>query len=98
MKILYIEDKRPYIENVKKILSSTYLVDIARTGHEGIESARSVQYSLILLDLDLPDMPGLTVCKELRRINIAVPLLALSTQKDFETSVILLNSGADDYM
>lgn len=98
MKILYIEDNWLFIDSVKKLLGGMYLVDYACTGYEGIESARQVQYSLILLDLSLPDMPGYSVCQELRRANVTTPLLVLSVQKDPETSVRLLNNGADDYI
>jgi DNA-binding response OmpR family regulator len=98
MKILYIEDNRLLIDSIKKLLGGTYLMDHARTGYEGIENARSVQYSLILLGLNLPDIPGHTVCQELRSANVTTPLLVLSAQKDFETSVKLLNYGADDYV
>jgi DNA-binding response OmpR family regulator len=98
MKVLYIEDNRLHIASIKKLLGSTYLVDFACTGQEGIESARQIQHSLILLGLSLPDMPGHAVCQELRRANVIAPLLVLSSRKDPETSVKLLNYGADDYM
>jgi DNA-binding response OmpR family regulator len=68
------------------------------TGREGIEKAHSVQYALILLDLNLPDMNGLEVCQELRKTDVLAPILVLTVQKDPLTSVRLLDSGADDYM
>jgi len=98
MKILYIDDNRLLVDSVKKLLNGTYTVDYMCTGGEGIEKARAVQYSLILLDLNLPDMNGLEVCKELRAADIIVPILILTVQKDPVTSVRLLDSGADDYM
>lgn len=98
MKILLIEDNRLLVDGVKKLLGSTYIVDFACTGGEGIDCARSIQYCLIILDLGLPDMNGLAVCRELRRANIIVPVLVLSAKKDPETSVALLNAGADDYI
>jgi len=98
MKILYIEDNRLLIDSVKKVLDSTYVVDFVRTGREGIERARSIKYNLILLDLGLPDIDGFEVCRELRSANIITPTLILTVQKDAETSVKLLNSGADDYL
>jgi two-component system OmpR family response regulator len=98
MKILYIDDNRLLVDSVKTILNNTYIVDYVCTGQEGIEKASTVHYSLILLDLSLPDMNGLDVCKELRRANITAPILILTVQKDPVTSVRLLDSGADDYM
>jgi DNA-binding response OmpR family regulator len=98
MKILYIDDNRLLIDSVKKLLANTYIVDHMCTGREGIEKACAVQYALILLDLNLPDMNGLEVCKELRRANLSAPILVLTVQKDPLTSVRLLDSGADDYI
>ena len=98
MKILYIDDNRILIDRVKRLLDPAYTVDYACTGYEGVESACSVNYSLILLDLGLPDMNGYEVCKELRSAGIMAPILVLSVQKDPESSVRLLNCGADDYI
>jgi DNA-binding response OmpR family regulator len=98
MKILYIDDNRLLIDSVKKLLNTTYIVDYICTGHEGVEKATMVQYALILLDLNLPDMNGLQVCQELRKAKVSAPILILTVQKDPVTSVRLLDSGADDYM
>jgi len=98
MKILFIDDNRLLIDSVKKLLGDLYIVDFARTGREGIEKARSVQYCTILLDLRLPDISGLDVCRELRDAGIITPVIIVTVQKDPDTSVKLLNSGADDYL
>lgn len=98
MKILYIDDNRLLTGSVKRLLSSNYTVDTINTGHEGIEKARAIQYSLIMLDLGLPDIDGLEVCRELRRSNISAPILIVTVQKDPTISVRLLNCGADDYV
>ena len=98
MKILYIDDNRILIDRVKSILDPIYTVDFACTGYEGVESARIINYSLILLDLGLPDTNGYEVCKELRSLGVKTPVLVLTVQKDIETSVKLLNCGADDFL
>ena len=98
MKILYIDDNRLLIDSVKKLLDTTYVVDYVCTGREGVEKATRVQYALIILDLNLPDMNGLQVCEELRSAKVSAPILILSVQKDPITSIRLLDSGADDYM
>ena len=86
------------IDSVKKLLDGSYTIDHACTGRAGIECARSVHYSLILLDLGLPDIDGFEVCRELRSSNITAPILVLTVQKDPKTTVKLLNCGADDYI
>jgi two-component system, OmpR family, response regulator len=98
MKILYIDDNRLLIDSVKKLLENAYIVDHACTGSDGIQKAGAIRYSLILLDLTLPDMKGLEVCRQLRDTGITAPILVLTAQKDPQTSVCLLDSGADDYM
>jgi two-component system, OmpR family, response regulator len=98
MKILFIEDNRLLIDSVKKLLKASYVVDFARTGREGVEKASSIKYCAILLDLGLPDKTGFDVCRELRDANITIPILILTVQKDPDTSVKLLNCGADDYL
>ena len=98
MKILYIDDNRLLMDSVKKLLDATYITDTACTGGEGIERALSVRYSAILLDLGLPDMNGFEVCRELRALQVTAPIMVLSVQKDPNTSIQLLNCGADDYM
>jgi two-component system OmpR family response regulator len=98
MKLLYIDDNRLLIDSVKTLLAEKYVVDFACTGREGVEKARSVRYSLILLDLGLPDMDGFDVCRELRAAEVVAPILILTVQKDPTTSVQLLNCGADDYL
>jgi len=98
MKILFIEDNRLLIDSVKKLLGAMYIIDFARTGREGIEKASSLNYSLILLDLGLPDMNGFDVCRELRNAHIIIPVAILTVQKNAEISAKLLNCGADDYI
>lgn len=98
MKILYIDDNRLLAHSVRKILHQTFIVDIRLTGREGISAACATNYSIILLDLGLPDMNGLDVCRELRKLGITTPLLVLTAQKDPNISVQLLNCGADDYV
>jgi len=98
MKILYIDDNLLLIDSVRKHLQSTYNIDVEHNGHDGIEKARAVEYGVILLDLGLPDMSGLEVCKAIRAAGVTTPVLILTIQKDPLTSVKLLNCGADDYL
>lgn len=98
MKLLYIDDNRLLADGVKKALSDDYIVDITHTGEEGIEQAKRITYSLILLDLGLPGMKGIEVCRTLRQAHISTPILVISAQKDPAISVELLNLGADDFV
>jgi DNA-binding response OmpR family regulator len=98
MKILLVEDNAHLLERVKKQLDKLYVVDIARTGHEAVEKGTYAGYGVILLDLGLPDISGLTVCKRLRDKGVETPILILTGMDDMTTRVDLLNHGADDYV
>ena len=69
----------------------------AGTGKEGVDLAASALPDLIVLDLGLPDQPGLAVCREIRRWSSA-PILVLSVRYEDTEKAALLDAGADDYM
>lgn len=98
MKILIIEDNLLLAESIKRQLDANYVVDVVSTGEEGIERAREIAYSVILLDLNLPGIDGHGVCYELRQTRVNTPILVLSGVDDIDSRVRLLMSGADDYV
>lgn len=98
MKLLFIEDNQRLAEVIRSHLGGLYVIDMVHTGEEGIDKASSNAYSVIILDLKLPDMTGLDVCKTLREAGVETPLLILTANDDTESKVELLNSGADDYL
>lgn len=99
MKILVIEDEKKVASFIKRGLEEAgYSVDIAKDGEEGIYSAESEDYDLIILDLILPRKSGLDVLKELRQVKIRAPILILSAKDSVDDKVLGLDSGADDYL
>ena len=68
-----------------------------RTGREGIDLAAAEEPALVVLDLGLPDMEGIAVCREIRRWS-STPILVLSARHADTEKVALLDAGADDYM
>lgn len=98
MRVLIVEDQKDIAQAIKEELRSTYAVDICRTGKDGSYQARVNEYDLILLDLSLPDMTGIEVCKEIRADGITVPILILTGQHETESKVAALDGGADDYL
>lgn len=99
MKILIIEDEHLIANSIKKGLEQEkYTTDIAFDGLEGYDLASSGDYDLILLDLMLPGMDGLSICKKLRQENNHTPILMLTAKSQLEDKIIGLNSGADDYL
>src|SRR5690606_16324670 len=80
------------------LTSSNYNVFITEQGEEGIDLAKLYDYDLILLDLDLPDMSGMEVLRNIRLSRIATPVLILTGSADIESKLRGFGFGADDYM
>jgi len=98
MKILVVEDNPRLAERIGYHLAKQYTVDIAETGQEALDKASLIKYSVIVLDLGLPDIPGISVCQGLRQKQNDIPILVLTGTNVMMTRVELLDAGADDYM
>ncbi len=98
-KILIIEDEEDLVKGLKLILvDEGDEVDYAFNGKEGLEKALKEKPDLILLDIMLPGMNGLEICKELRQNKMDIPILMLTAKGDEIDKVIGLEIGADDYI
>jgi len=101
-KLLYIEDSALAIKVVEELLSRRPTVDLipAMTAGEGIEKAREELPAMIILDLGLPDRPGIEVLEELRsdRGTSKIPVLVLTADTDPEMEARLLVAGALAYL
>lgn len=99
MRILVIEDEHKIANSIKRGLEiEGYAVDVVYTGTDGYDLATSEEYDAITLDLMLPGMDGMQICKKLRSENIHTPILMLTAKGQIEDRVEGLNSGADDYL
>jgi two-component system copper resistance phosphate regulon response regulator CusR len=99
MRVLIVEDEHRIANTLKKGLEQErFAIDTAFTGVEGYDLASSEEYDLIILDLMLPEMDGLTICRELRAHKIHTPILMLTAKGQIEDKVEGLNAGADDYL
>lgn len=99
MRILLVEDDdriaKPLAEDLRQ---QHYVVDLAYDGIEGWNCAQSVIYDLILLDLMLPKLNGITLCQKLRSTQYAGFVLMLTARDTTNDKVIGLDAGADDYL
>jgi len=98
-RILIIEDAkaiRMALEDDFKF--EGYQVDSASTGPEGLEKAIDLNLDIIILDLMLPELSGLEICKELRKRNIGTPIIMLTAKSQEFDKVLGLELGADDYI
>ena len=99
MRILLVEDEKNVAAFIKKGLEEeTYTVNVAEDGPEGLLMATSADFDLIILDIMLPGMNGIEVCKTLRAKGINKPILMLTAVDSVERKVEGLESGADDYL
>ncbi|MCC3586017.1 MAG: response regulator transcription factor [Microcoleus sp. PH2017_29_MFU_D_A] len=99
MKILLVEDDDRIAQALAEALTDQhYAVDIAADGQEGWNFAETFTYDLILLDVMLPKIDGITLCQRLRRQGLKTPVLMLTARDTSNDKVIGLDAGADDYV
>jgi heavy metal response regulator len=99
MRILIVEDEPKIARFIDKGLREEgYSVDIARNGEEALSFVESAPYDVIILDLLLPKVDGITVCRRIRDSNLNVSILILTARDSIEDRVTGLDAGADDYL
>lgn len=99
MRILIIEDEHRIANSIKKGLEQErYAVDVAYDGIKGFDLASTEEYDLLVLDLMVPGVDGLTICRKLREEQIHTPILILTAKGQIQDKVEGLDSGADDYL
>jgi two-component system KDP operon response regulator KdpE len=97
-RVLVVDDERAIRKAVSRALSSRgFLVDVAADGEEALGSVRTFDPDLMVLDLNLPEVDGLEVCRRVRAWS-AVPILVLSVREEEADKVAALDLGADDYL
>lgn len=99
MRILFVEDEPSIAEAVASLLKKQhYSVDLAYEGETGLDYAASGVYDLLVLDIMLPKIDGITLLKTLRKQNIRTPIIMLTAKSEVDDKVLGLDAGADDYL
>jgi heavy metal response regulator len=99
MRVLVIEDEIKMAAFIKRGLEEESIaVDIAADGEDGLFRAKAGSYDLIIIDITLPLLDGLEVCRRLRQDRATTPILLLTARDSVEMKVRGLDSGADDYL
>jgi len=99
MKILYIEDEENIAKPVIRVLRSrNYLVDYAMDGKKGLTMILENNYDCIVLDLNLPEISGIDICKKARESGIATPILMLTARSQIYNKLEGFDVGTDDYL
>jgi DNA-binding response OmpR family regulator len=98
-KVLLIEDDAAIIAGIKEVLTAEFYQFTSESdGEKGFKTAKRNNFDLIILDLMLPGMNGIEICKKLRNEGVRTPILMLTSKKDETDKVLGLEIGADDYM
>ncbi|MBW9173791.1 response regulator transcription factor [Clostridium estertheticum] len=97
-RILLVEDERLMSTFIEMELSHEgYKVDVAYDGREGLTIAQKNEYNLILLDVMLPGLNGIEVCRRIRQLSL-MPVIMLTAKSDISDKVLGLDVGANDYL
>ena len=99
MKLLIVEDDERITQALVEYFNDqNYIVDVAHDGEEGLGLAEAFNYDLILLDIMLPKLDGISLCKKLRQKGYGTPILMLTARDTNIDKITGLDSGADDYV
>ena len=99
MRILIVEDEKKVAGFIKRGLKEeNYSVDVAFDGEQGHFQATTNDYDLIILDVMLPKIDGISLCRKLREEGFLAPVLMLTAKDTVKDKVVGLDSGADDYL
>ena len=99
MRILLVEDDSSVAEFiVKGLTEEQYAVDQSADGEEGYSMAQTIEYDLLILDIMLPKLDGVSLCRRLRNQGNTVPIILLTAKDTVEDRVTGLDMGADDYL
>jgi two-component system, OmpR family, response regulator len=99
MRLLVVEDELKMASLLRRgLIEEGYAADVARTGEEALWMAGAAEYDAVVLDLMLPGIDGIEVCRRLREDGFWAPILMLTARDAVEDRVAGLDAGADDYL
>ncbi len=99
VRILIVDDEPEIVTHLTKgLVEQNYMVESAQDGAKALDKIFDGVYDLIVLDIMLPEVDGLTVLKEIRKADITTPVLMLTARDSLEDKIMGLDYGADDYL
>jgi DNA-binding response OmpR family regulator len=99
MRILLVEDDVRLADTLAEALTDQrYIVDVVTDGEAGWNQAKMLDYDLLLLDVMLPELDGISLCHRLRSHNYSMPVLMLTARDTVSDKITGLDAGADDYV
>src|SRR5580658_2237280 len=98
-KILLVEDQQHFVDLINDWLSAEgYLVDCASSGSDALRLLKQCEYDLIVLDVNLPAVSGLDVCRAFRHRGGTTPIIMLTVNQTIDDKEFGFDAGADDYL
>ena len=99
MRILVVDDDEILVDVLKRSLDSQrHIVDAAEDGQLGWEYAQTGEYDLVLLDINLPGLDGVSLCEKMRDAGYTTPILLMTAKNASQDRILGLDAGADDYL
>ncbi|MEO1005054.1 MAG: response regulator [Cyanobacteria bacterium J06638_38] len=99
MRILVVDDDEILVNVLQRsLVSQRHIVDIAEDGQMGWEYVQSGEYELVLLDVNLPRLDGVSLCERMRQAGYATPILLMTARNASQDRILGLDAGADDYL
>jgi DNA-binding NtrC family response regulator len=98
-KILLVDDELVFTENMKKLLATRgYLVTAVNSGHSAIQALEEKDFDVVVLDLKMPGMDGITTLKEIQKLGLFTETLILTGHGSIDTALEAIKLGAYDYL
>ena len=99
MRILIVDDDEILVDILERSLASQrYIVEVAQNGQMGWEYVQTGEYELVLLDIDLPGLDGVSLCEKMRLQGYTTPILLMTAKNASQDRILGLDAGADDYL
>ena len=99
MRILIVDDDEILVDVLKRsLLSQRHVVEVAEDGEMGWEYVQTGEYELIVLDVNLPGLDGISLCEKMRAEGYATPILLMTAKNATQDRILGLDAGADDYL
>ena len=99
MRILVVDDDEILVDVLKRSLDSQrHIVDAAEDGQLGWEYVQTGEYDLVLLDINLPGLDGVSLCEKMRDAGYTTPILLMTAKNASQDRILGLDAGADDYL
>ena len=98
MRVLVIDDEQIVLDSVRKILQSNYEVEVTLSSRQGLDMAIQKQYDIVLTDIRMPEIGGMRVLRDIKRVKPSLPVVIITGYASVESAVQAMKLGATNYI